>query len=150
MARKQSHLLALALAAMSATGCSFVFVRPTPTVSTGSGVVVCGTMVAPDLDVFATLGLALGGGMANGVRHAFCETSENPRPCGSDIPAYIPAMIAAASSLYGFWAVSHCNKKLEELSREPAQPFPVRTGEPSSGQARATNSSPDNGETTRP
>jgi len=117
MARKQSHLLALALAAMSAAGCSFVFVRPTPTVSTGSGAVVCGTMVAPDLDVFATLGLALGGGMVNGVRHAFCETSENT-----------PAMIAAASSLYGFWAVSYCERELEKLSKDAAQPFPAKAG----------------------
>jgi len=128
MARKQSHLLALALAAMSAAGCSFVFVRPTPTVSTGSGAVVCGTMVAPDLDVFATLGLALGGGMVNGVRHAFCETSENTRPCGSNVPAYIPAMIAAASSLYGFWAVSYCERELEKLSKDAAQPFLAKAG----------------------
>ena len=128
MARRQRHLLALALAAMSATGCSLVFVRPTPAVLTRSGAVVCSTTVAPDLDVLATLVLALGGGMANGVRHAFCEESENPRPCGSNIPAYIPAMIAAASSIYGFWAVSHCEQELEKLSKDAAQPFPAKAG----------------------
>jgi hypothetical protein len=110
------------------TGCSIVAVRPEPTASQQPPTVVCATRLAPALDTVGALLLAVGGLYANVVRHVFCETSENPRPCGSDIPAYIPAMVALTSSLYGSWAVDRCEHKLEELSKDAAQPFPAKAG----------------------
>jgi len=124
---KQFRFFALALTSLSATSCSIIFVRPDPTVLR-SGKTVCGTHAAPAADLVATMMWAGIGVFADNICLSEGGPAANPDRCGPSVSHYIPAMIAAASSIYGFWAVSRCEHKLAELSRDAAQPLPARLG----------------------
>ena len=110
------------LASVLATGCSIIAVRPDPT-HLPSGKTVCASYVPPLLDAIATPFWAGWGYFLDN----FCIDSQSPY-CGKSLTHYIPAMVTAASALYGAWAVNRCIGKLEELPPDAAQPFPARSG----------------------
>ena len=118
------RFIAPCLTALLATGCSVLAVKPSPTVLPERKTAVCATYPAPLLDGLATPAWAGFGYLLDNV----C-LKEPPSACGKNVARYIPAMITAASMLYGIWAAGYCNRKLEELATDAAHPFPDPIGD---------------------
>jgi hypothetical protein len=118
----QGRLAIFGLVSLLATGCSFIAVRPVPTVLPTSGRTVCATYFPVFLDGVA---LPLWGAFGY-VLDDLCITIDGRECQGRKrLTHYIPAMIVAASAVYGVWAVNHCNNKLEQLPSDSGSPFPA-------------------------
>jgi hypothetical protein len=118
LSRFSSAVIACATAA-SMSGCSFVAVRPSPVIGPDGGAPRCSSDLAPALDAVAAAGLAFGAQFAVSFNQAIAECGSHPNDsrCQFSVKPFVPAAIAAASSIYGFWAVSRCARELPTAER---------------------------------
>ncbi len=115
------------------TGCSFALVRPTPSNDPHTGYGQCRSVAYPVVDAIgagalvalAVVGQEVGRGIAE------CGKYPNDSACRFSPLYFIPAMVAAASSIYGFWAVSKCESQLGAIDEGAHDASPGIGGLPS-------------------
>ncbi len=117
-ARRCVAMLCAALLPMS--GCSFVIVRPSPSTDTDTGKPECRSFVFPVLDLVGAAGsaVAVAYGQAIGSALSECYKYPNEPSCHFSPVPWIPAAVWAVSSIYGFWAASHCKSQLAKEQEE--------------------------------
>ncbi|MFL5270746.1 MAG: hypothetical protein ACJ79E_01580 [Anaeromyxobacteraceae bacterium] len=128
---------------MMATGCSAVFVSPTPHVG-DDGRLACtrAAGVFPALDAAAGFGIAALGAFTAGLGNSTdgyngCEN--NPALCHHNSPTggYVAGGVLAASALYGIVAATVCESR---LGRDPAEVH-ARRGTPADLAAASVDAS---------
>ncbi len=99
------------------TGCSFVLVRPTPSNDPHTGHGVCRSVAYPVVDAIGAGALVAAAVFVQKLGQAIdeCPKYPNDSACQFHVAYFIPAMVAAASSIYGFWAASKCEGQLGDV-----------------------------------
>jgi hypothetical protein len=107
------------------SGCSFLLVRPSPSADPSVGRLQCRSRIAPILDGVGATGLALGAAylQSRGRGLTECDKFPNDQNCNFSVGLWIPAAVAAASSIYGFWAVSHCEHEQQKETDDKGLQF---------------------------
>ncbi|HZZ82940.1 MAG TPA: hypothetical protein VFE30_00220 [Anaeromyxobacteraceae bacterium] len=119
---------------VTATGCSAVFVRPSPHADAPDGRPACGTNAQwafPVIDLAGSAAFAVGSYLATGIANGsngYNGCDSNPALCRHSSPTagYVVAGALAASAVYGLAARSSCAAQVAASPRLPVEARSMR------------------------